>query len=398
VTDDYGLTTDDFQKMSIQQRIQAELKGDPAIWMVVIVLSIFSTLAVYSASGSLVWRSDGAQSTTTILLSHIARLGAGVGIVYLLHLVHYRRYQSLARPLLALTLFLLPLTLLVGSNINQAKRWLTVPGLDVSFQTSDFAKIALVIYIARMLTQKQEYITSFKEAFLPIIIPVLLVCGLIAPANLSTALILFSTSIVLMFIGRVSVKYIFLLGALGIVLFAGLLVLGELKPDLVRSATWEKRLEEFMTKEDGGDQVREAKTAIARGGWVGVGPGNSLSRNFLPYSYADFIYAIICEEYGLFGGVLILAMYLIMFFRTVKLATKSPKAFGTFLAIGLSLTITVQALANIAVAVNLVPVTGLTLPLISMGGTSLFFTSIAFGMILSVSKFVENYDADLGYE
>jgi cell division protein FtsW len=381
--------------MSIQQRIQAELKGDPAIWMVVLVLSIFSTLAVYSASGSLVWKSDGAKSTTMILLAHVARLVMGIGIVYVLHLVHYRRYQSLARPLLALSVILLPLTLLVGSNINQAKRWLTVPGLDISFQTSDFAKIALVIYIARMLTQKQEYITSFKDAFLPIIIPVLVVCGLIAPANLSTALILFATSIVLMFIGRVSVKYIFLLGALGIVVFAALLALGEFKTGLVRTETWKNRMEEFMTKEDGGYQVQEAKIAIARGGVIGLGPGNSLARNFLPYSYADFIYAIICEEYGLIGGVIVMLMYLMLFLRTVKLATKSPKAFGTFLAIGLSLTITVQALANIAVAVNLVPVTGLTLPLISMGGTSLFFTSIALGMILSVSKFVETYDAEL---
>jgi cell division protein FtsW len=358
-------------------------------------LSIFSTLAVYSASGSLVWKSDGQKSTTMILLAHVARLLMGIGIVYVLHLVHYRRYQSLARPLLALSVILLPLTLLVGSNINQAKRWLTVPGLDISFQTSDFAKIALVIYIARMLTQKQEYITSFKDAFLPIIIPVLVVCGFIAPANLSTALILFATSIVLMFIGRVSVKYIFLLGALGIVVFAGLLAIGEFKTGLVRTETWKNRMEAFMTEEDGGYQVQEAKIAIARGGLIGLGPGNSLARNFLPYSYADFIYAIICEEYGFIGGLIVMLMYLMLFIRTVKLATKSPKAFGTFLAIGLSLTITVQALANIAVAVNLVPVTGLTLPLISMGGTSLFFTSIALGMILSVSKFVETYDTEL---
>lgn len=331
-----------------------------------------------------------------MLFGHVTHMLIGIGIVYVLHLVHYRRYQSLARPLLALAVILLPLTLLFGQNINQAKRWLTIPGIDVSFQTSDFAKIALVIYIARALTQKQEYITSFKDAFVPIIMPVLLVCGLIAPANLSTALILFSTSIVLMFIGRVSIKYIVLLGALGIVVFAGLLAVGQLKPDLVRTKTWESRLTEFMTKEDGGMQVQEAKTAIARGGVIGLGPGNSIARNFLPYSYADFIYAIICEEYGLIGGVIVLLMYLILFIRTVKLATKSPKAFGTFLAIGLSLTITVQALANIAVAVNLVPVTGLTLPLISMGGTSLFFTSIALGMILSVSKFVENIDTQTG--
>jgi len=283
-------------------------------------------------------------------------------------------------PLLAFTLFF-------GRSINSANRWIGIGGF--SFQPSELAKIALIIYIARELTRKQDYINSFKDAFMPIIIPVVLICGLIAPANLSTAVVLFVTCIALMFIGRVSWKYIFLLGLLGIVVFAGLLVLGRFEPELVRVDTWISRVQEFLHSTDGGYQVQQAKIGIARGGIIGEGPGNSIIRNFLPYAYADFIYAIICEEYGLVGGTVVLALYVLLFLRNVKLVTKSPKAFGAFLAIGLSLMLTIQALANIAVTVNLVPATGLTLPLISMGGTSMLFTCISLGMILSVSKFIE---------
>jgi len=222
---------------------------------------------------------------------------------------------------------------------------------------------------------------------------VLIVCGLIAPANLSTALVLFVTCVALMFVGRVSMKYIFLLGLLGVVVFAGLIVIGRFAPDMVRVDTWVSRVQDYLHNPDGGYQVQQAKIAIARGGIFGSGPGNSIARNFLPYSHADFIYAIICEEYGLIGGVLVLGLYVMLFFRTVKMVTKSPKAFGAFLAIGLSLMLTIQALANIAVSVHLVPSTGLTLPMISMGGTSLVFTSISLGMILSVSKFIENFES-----
>jgi len=206
--------------------------------------------------------------------------------------------------------------------------------------------------------------------------------------------LLFVTCILLMFIGRVSWKYIFLLGLLGLVVFAGLIAFGQLYPDsgIVRVETWISRVNEFLHSEDGGFQVQQAKIAIAKGGVIGEGPGNSIIRNFLPYAHADFIYAIICEEYGLVGGTVILALYVLLFLRNVKLVTKSPKAFGAFLAIGLSLMLTVQALANIAVNVNLVPATGLTLPLISMGGTSMLFTCVALGMILSVSKFIESLE------
>ncbi len=377
--------------MSLGNRIAAELRGDRTIWMIIAVLSLFSLLAVYSAAGWEAWRSRGGN-TTVMFVSHLVRLAFGLFIVYMCHLLHYRQYARVAPVLILTSIPLLVFTLFFGQNINDANRWISVVG--ISFQPSEFAKIALIIYIAKELTRKQDYITSFKQAFLPIIVPVLIICGLIAPANLSTSVLLFVTCILLMFIGRVSWKYIFLLGLLGLVVFAGLIVVGQLYPDsgLVRVDTWISRVDEFLNSEDGGFQVQQAKIAIANGGVIGEGPGNSIIRNFLPYAHADFIYAIICEEYGLFGGTVILALYVLLFLRNVKLVTKSPKAFGAFLAIGLSLMLTVQALANIAVNVNLVPATGLTLPMISMGGTSMLFTCVALGMILSVSKFIESLE------
>lgn len=375
--------------MSIANKISAELKGDRAIWMVVFLLSIVSVLAVYSATGTLAWKSKNGD-TTLFLLTHIVRLGFGLGLVYMAHLMHYQRYNKMAPFLLIISVILLILTLLFGVRLNEASRWLSFGG--ISFQPSELAKIVLIIYVARELTRKQEYINSWKDAFVPIILPVLAVCGLIAPANLSTAMVLFATSIALMFIGRVSPRYIFLLVLLGVVVFAGLIAVGEFFPGLVRVETWVSRVKDYIYNEDGGYQVQQAKIAIANGGVFGVGPGNSISRNFLPYVYADFIYPLICEEYGLIGGLFIIALYSLLFFRTVALVTKSPKAFGAFLAIGLSLSLTIQALANMAVSVHLVPATGLTLPMISMGGTSIIFTSIALGIILSVSKYIETYD------
>lgn len=375
--------------MSVANKIAAELKGDRAIWMVVALLCFASVLAVYSATGTLAWKSKNGD-TTLYLLTHIVRLGFGLLLMYFCHLLHYQRYNKMAPILLLITILLLIFTLFFGVRINEASRWISVGG--ISFQPSELAKIVLVMYVARELTRKQEYITSWKDAFVPIIVPVLGVCVLIAPANLSTALVLFATCISLMFIGRVRTKYIFLLMLLGVVFFAGLIVLGEFVPNLVRSETWISRVRDFTASGDGGYQVQQAKIAIANGGVIGVGPGNSISRNFLPYVYADFIYPLICEEYGFVGGVMIIGLYLMLFFRTVSLVTRSPKAFGTFLAIGLSLSLTIQALANMAVSVHLVPATGLTLPMISMGGTSIIFTSIAIGIILSVSKYIETYD------
>lgn len=353
------------------------------------MLALVSILAVYSATGTLAWKSKNGD-TTLYLITHIVRLGFGLSLVYICHLLHYQRYNKMAPFLLISVIGLLIFTLLFGVRLNEASRWISVGG--ISFQPSELAKIVLVIHVARELTRKQDIITSWSEAFVPIILPVLIVCGLIAPANLSTSMVLFVTCIALMFIGRVKPRFIFLLALLGVVVFAGLIVLGEFFPSLVRVDTWISRITDYVYNDDGGYQVQQAKIAIANGGWSGVGPGNSISRNFLPYVYADFIYPLICEEYGLLGGLFILVLYVLLFFRTVALVTRSPKAFGAFLAIGLSLSLTIQALANIAVSVHLVPSTGLTLPMISMGGTSIIFTSIALGIILSVSKYIETYD------
>jgi cell division protein FtsW len=375
--------------MSLANRIAAELRGDRTIWMIVALLCFASILAVYSATGSLAWKSKNGD-TTIFLLTHIVRLAFGLFLVYVCHLLHYQQYNRLAPYLLLGVIPLLFATLLFGVRVNDASRWLSLGG--ISFQPSELAKIVLITYVARELTRKQDYITSWREAFVPIIVPVLAVCGLIAPANLSTSMVLFATCIALMFIGRVRPRFIFLLMLLGVVVFALLLVIGEFFPEMVRVETWVSRVKDYIYNPDGGYQVQQAKIAIANGGLVGVGPGNSISRNFLPYVYADFIYPLICEEYGIIGGLVILILYCGLFFRTVGLVTRSPKAFGAFLAIGLSLSLTIQALANMAVSVHLVPATGLTLPLISMGGTSIIFTSIALGMILSVSKYIESFD------
>jgi cell division protein FtsW len=375
--------------MSLGNRILAEIRGDRAIWAIITLLCMVSIIAVYSATGSLAFTSKEGN-TTFYLVTHVARLAFGLLLVYLCHLMHYRKYHKIAPVLMIVSVPMLFLTLAFGQTINSAARWFEVFG--VSFQTSEFAKIALIIYIARELTRKQEYITDFKQAFMPIIVPVLLVCGLIAPANLSTAAVLFATCMVLMFIGRVDMKYIMLLALLAIVVFAMLIAVGKLFPDLVRVETWVSRVSDYVGNPDGGYQVQIAKMAIAKGGLFGVGPGNSIVRNFLPYAYADFIYAIICEEWGLIGGTAVLILFIWLFFRSVALVTKSPKAFGTFLSIGLSLSLVIQALANMAVSVHLVPVTVLTLPLISMGGTSILFTCISLGMILSVSKYVDSLE------
>lgn len=373
--------------MAFANKLFAELRGDRTIWMTTIMLALVSFLAVASASGSLAWKMEEGN-TTSIILKHLAMLSFGLLVVYIFHLMHYMRYRMLSKFMLYLAVPLLGVTLLFGTNLNEAHRWLTIGG--VSFQTSDFAKISLIMYVSNALTAKQDYIKDFNQAFVPIIVPVLVICGLIAPANLSTAALLFLTCIALMFIGRVATKYILLLFFLGIVGFALLIAIGKFFPGHVRYETWINRITDFLGNEDGGYQVQQAKIAIARGGWFGVGPGNSICRNFMPYAYADFIFAIICEEWGLLGGAVVLFLYMLLFFRTVSLVTKSPKAFGALIAIGLSLSMVLTALANMAVAVHLVPVTGLTLPMISMGGTSLLFSSIALGIILSVSKYIED--------
>ena len=360
------------------------------MWLIIGILIGFGLLAVYSATGSMAYlRYKG--NTEVYLVKQLVMAGIGLLCMYACHRQNYLIYNKIAPVLFLLAIPLLLYTLAFGVETNDAKRWITLPVINLSFQTSDYARLALIMYLARSLSNKQEYIKDFKSAFIPIMVPVLLICGLIAPANLSTALLLFATSVMLMFVGRVSFKYIFMMAFFGIMLFGIVVLVWWFFPDAVRVDTWISRITDFVSNENGGGyQVQQSKIAIANGSWLGLGPGNSTQRNFLPAAYADYIYAIVCEEYGLIGATGILLLYLWLLFRVSRIVMKSPKAFGAILAMGLTLNLVVQAFANMAVSVNLVPVTGLTLPLVSMGGTSVLFTSVAFGIIMSVSKFIES--------
>ena len=355
--------------------------------MIFALLALFSVVIGYSATGSLAYKYYKGD-TSGFLLKQVGILFLGFILTYVCYLLHPKRYSKAAASLFLLCIPLLVYTLAMGTNINDARRWITLPFVNLTFQTSDFAKIVLILYLAKVLSVK-DYIKDFNSAFGPIIIPTIIICGLIAPADLSTAALLFLTTMLMMFIGRVDVKYIILLIMCGIVVFAALFILGEFFPDYVRSETWTERVREFWFNEDGGYQIQQAKMAIAGGELLGIGPGNSIARNYLPSAHADFIFAIICEEYGLLGGLTILSLYLLLLFRVARLVTVSSKGFEAMLALGLTLSIVIQALANVAVSVHLIPVTGLTLPMVSYGGTSLVFTCISFGIILSVSKNIQ---------
>jgi cell division protein FtsW len=375
--------------MSLSNRINAELKGDRVIWAIVAILALFSILAVYSSTSTLAFKNDGGN-TEIYLVKQVAMLCIGLFITYLCFLIHYKKYNIAAPYMLAIAVVLLLLTMFIGVEINDARRWIMVPGIGITFQTSDFAKLAIITYVARSISAKQEYITDFQSAFLPIIMPVILVCFLIAPTNLSTALVIFLTCMTMMFIGRVAMKYIFLLVLLGVVCFALLIILDQAFPGFARVGTWVERIRDFISGAgDVKDQANLANLAVANGGIFGNGPGNSVQKNHLPVAYTDYIYSIIIEEYGLFGGLIIMALFLLLFFRVVRLVTIGNKTFPAMLAIGLVIILMIQALGNMAVSVGLIPVTGMPMPVVSMGGTSLLFSCAALGMILSVSKHIE---------
>jgi cell division protein FtsW len=364
-----------------------KIKGDRVIWAVVFLLTLLSFLAVYSSTGTLAYKYHGGN-TNYYMLKHAFILLFGLFFMYLAHLVKYTYYSRIFQIALYIAIPLLLITLLFGLNLNDAKRVLPLP-FGLTFQTSDLAKITLIVYLARMLSKKQDEIKDFKSAFVPLMLPVIVVTGLIFFANFSTAAMLFVTSLVLIFIGRVKMSYIF--GLIGIGLIAmtiGIAVLLTLpEGQQGRLGTWKNRISTYVEGGSGDTyQLDQAKIAIATGGLVGKMPGNSTQRNFLPHPYSDFIFAIIVEEYGLVGGVFVVLMYLILFFRTVKIVTKAPGTFGAFLTIGVGFSLVFQAMINMGVAVGLLPVTGQPLPLLSMGGTSIWFTSLAIGIILSVSK------------
>lgn len=383
-------------------------KGDRVIWAIVILLTLVSILVVYSSVGSLAYKMN--KSTESYLFKQIAFIILGVLIIYFAHRVNYTLYSGVATILFLISVPLLIYTLKFGSSINDASRWIKLPVINMTFQTSDLAKLALFMYMSRQLSRRQNVIKEFKKGFLPIIIPVIIICGLIAPANLSTALLTGGISLMLMFIGRVNDKHILLVigAAMLPVLFIILVATHyydkqehkskELPAILAsgRIPTWISRVQDFIyaDKADASYQVQQAKIAIATGGWVGKGPGKSEQRNFLPHPYSDFIYAIIIEEYGLAGGAIIMFIYLLFLFRSIRIFQRCPYAFGAFLAVALSFTLVIQAVVNMAVNVNLFPTTGVTLPLVSMGGSSLWFTCFAIGIILSVSRNVEQMEGE----
>ncbi len=371
----------------------SRLKGDRWLWIIIIILSVWSLLAVYSSVGTLAYKEG--KGTEVYLIKHTLLIVGGFALMYFSHKLDYQWYAGISKILMAITIPLLFYTLLFGNTVNEASRWVTIPVINQTFQTSDLAKLALITFLARTLTRKQENIKDVKKAFIPIMGSVFIIFALIAPANLSTALMLFGVSVLLLIVGRISIKQIFYVctGVFIILLFV--VFLGP------RRQTYISRVQTYMgwqdeTLIDRGDksyQADHAKIAIASGGAFGKGPGNSTQRNVLPHPYSDFIFAIIIEEYGTIGGVALVALYVVLMFRCIRIVTQSPKAFGALLAAGLGFSLTLQALGNMAVAVGLGPVTGIPLPLVSMGGTSILFTSIAFGIILSVSRNIDEMKA-----
>lgn len=390
-----------------KQQLLRNTRGDKYIWGIVILLALTSLLVVYSATGSLAYKMYKGN-TEIYLFKQMSFILIGLLVIYFLHRINYTLYSRVATVLFLISIPLLLYTLFFGTTLNEGSRWIKLPVINMTMQTSDLAKLALFMYISKMLSKKQEVIKEFKKGFLPIITPVIVICGLIAPANLSTALLTGATSLMLMFIGRVSIKHILLaitVAAIPVAILVSVAVMTYNKEEgksnikvahVGRVTTWIKRVQDFMYAKDETTipyQVQQAKIAIANGGMLmGKGPGNSTQRNFLPHPYSDFIYAIIIEEYGLAGGAFIIFIYLLFLFRCINIFKRCPYAFGAFLALGLSFTLVIQAIANMAVNVNLTPVTGVTLPLISMGGTSFLFTCAAIGIILSVARNVEQLE------
>ena len=367
------------------------LKGDKVIWGVIISLSLFSVLLVYSTAG---WK---------YLFSHLIKLSVGLFFLYQVHKIKFKYFAKIGVLGFVISIILLLLVFVIGVTVNGASRWLSVAG--VQFQPSDIAKLSILLFMARQLSKYRHEIKDFKFLFLYVLAPLIVICSLILPNNFSTSALIFLNGLVLMFVAKVNIKYIVSIIGLGI--FGALFIYGiaKISPEISnkimpRSATWISRVDSyFNTKEvkklDQDYQQQQALVAIYNGGFSGVGPGKSTQRNILPYSSSDFIFAIMVEEYGLLlGAIFPMLLYLILFYRALRIATKITSVFGGLICVGLMFSLVFQAFVNMLVSVGVLPVTGQTLPLISMGGTSILFTCITLGIILSVS----NDTSDREYE
>ncbi len=372
------------------QTLFNNIKGDRLIWAIVALLAILSFLPVYSAASNLAYRT-GSGNTFTFFIKHFVHLLLGFGIMYGIHKIPYRYFKGLSLVMIPIVVVLLAITMLQGTTIEgaNASRWIEIPVVGVSFQTSTFASVVLMVYVARYMSKIKDVAITFNSSILPLWIPVFIVLGLILPSNFSTTAIMFLMVLVLVFLGGYPIRYIGIILGLGLLGLAFFVMMAKLStgPLSVKVETWENRIINYSNNEDteADYQIEKAKIAIATGGIKGLGPGKSIQKNFLPQSSSDFIYAIIIEEYGILGGVFIMILYLWFLFRIVIVAQKADTDFGKLIVLGVGLPIVFQALINMAVAVELFPVTGQTLPLISSGGTSIWMTCLAIGIILSVS-------------
>jgi cell division protein FtsW len=381
------------------------LKGDKVIWTFVALLGLFSFMPVFSASSNLAYMGHGTGNTLGYLVKHFAHICIGFLIIYWVHKVPYHYFRALSILVLPVVWVLLAYTMIKGTVIAgaNASRWIQVPFIGITFQTSTLASIVLMVFVARYLSKKRETPITFKNSLWELWTPVFVTLGFILPSNFSTAALMFSMVLMLVFIGKYPLKYIGIIMGCGVAALVLFVLMAKAFPDAKffnRVHTWESRIESFSSEAGDKDtddehyQIEKAKIAIASGGIQGLGPGKSVQKNFLPQSSSDFIYAIIVEEYGLIGGFLVLGLYLLLFFRFIVAAHKANSLFGRLVVVGVGFPIVFQALINMAVAVELLPVTGQTLPLISSGGSSIWMTCIALGIIIGVTKKEEEVAAE----
>jgi cell division protein FtsW len=368
------------------------LKGDKVIWAMVALLALISFIPVYSASSNLAYQKHGTGNTLVYLIKHLVHLSAGIWIMFQVQKIPYHYFRSISRVLLPVAWILLAYTMLKGTMIDgaNASRWISVPFVGITFQPSAFAGIVLFLYVARYLSKTEIEEMTFQKSFVELWIPVFITLALILPANFSTTALIFSMVLLLTFVGNYPIRNSAIIVGMGVLSFAFFVLLVKAFPDAFpnRVDTWISRIENFTSDQPDEDdyQIEKAKTAIASGGLYGLGPGKSVQKNFLPQSSSDFIFAIIVEELGLAGAFFIILIYLILFIRFVIASYKAPTVFGKLVVAGLGFPIIFQAFINMGVAVELLPTTGQTLPLISSGGTSIWMTCAALGIILNVTK------------
>ena len=401
----------------MEQILKKYFKGDRIIWYVIAALSLISMLVIYSATANLAVR-HSSGSAIYFLFRHAVFLSIGIMLIIVIHNIPYKWFSRVSFVLLAFAVVLLGFALISGTNLNSAARWITLPIVGITFQPSEFAKIALMIYLAKVLAIHQEEKITLNTYLWQLLLPIGIVTGLIFTEDLSTAALIGGASMVMMFIGRVPFKYLFYTALTAIVFFFLILFISRFTDFWIfhRAGTWRVRILTFIADSQNtladtlrfilGDETMKAVTndsnfqsskselAIVNGGFLGQGPGNSLQRYFLPHPYSDFVFAIIIEEWGLLGGFFVLLAYLVLFYRAGVIVRNSNKVFPALLVIGLTTTLVLQAIINMGVAVGLFPVTGQTLPLVSMGGTSILFSCLALGMILSVSRYTKEQQAE----